>query len=65
MVTADSNGSVHMSVDGENFVPLTLHDDLTFSLADPGSGRRVLGGRFVRDPVGHRDGSTASRLAAA
>jgi len=48
-VTADSNGSVHMSVDGENFVPLTFHDDLTFSLVDPGSGRRVLGGRFVRE----------------
>ena len=50
-VTADSNGSVHMSVDGENFVPLTFHDDLTFSLVDPDSGRRVFGGRFVREPT--------------
>lgn len=50
-VTAGSNGSVHISVDGENYVPLTFHDDLTFSLVDPGSGRRVLGGRFVREPA--------------
>lgn len=50
-VTAGSNGSVHMSVDGENFVPLTFHDDLTFSLVDPDSGRRVFGGRFVREPA--------------
>ena len=50
-VTADGDGSVHMSVDGENFVPLTFHDDLTFSLVDPDSGRRVLGGRFVREPA--------------
>jgi CubicO group peptidase (beta-lactamase class C family) len=45
------DGSIHMSVDGENFVPLTFHDDLTFSVVDPGSGRRVLGGRFVREPA--------------
>jgi CubicO group peptidase (beta-lactamase class C family) len=50
-VTAGRNGSVHMSVDGDNFVPLTFHDDLTFSLVDPDSGRRVLGGRFVREPA--------------
>jgi hypothetical protein len=50
-VTAGSHGSVHMSVDGENFVPLTFHDELTFSLIDPASGRRVLGGRFAREPA--------------
>jgi CubicO group peptidase (beta-lactamase class C family) len=50
-VTAGSHGSIHVSVDGENPVPLTLHDDLTFSLLDSNSGRRVLGGRFVRDPA--------------
>jgi len=44
-----SNESVHVSVDGENFVPLTFHEDLTFSLLDPTSGRRVPGGRFVRE----------------
>jgi CubicO group peptidase (beta-lactamase class C family) len=50
-VTAGSAGSIHMSVDGENFVPLTFHDDLTFSVLDPDSGRRVFGGRFVREPA--------------
>lgn len=45
------NGSLHMSVDGENFVPLTFHDDCTFSVTDPATGRRVLGGRFVREPA--------------
>jgi len=51
VVTAGGNGSVHLSVDGENFVPLTFHEDLTFSLLDPTSGRRVFGGRFVREPI--------------
>jgi CubicO group peptidase (beta-lactamase class C family) len=50
-VTAGSNGSIHLSVEGDNFVPLTFHDDLSFSLVDPDSGRRVLGGRFVREPA--------------
>jgi CubicO group peptidase (beta-lactamase class C family) len=49
-VTADGDGTVHMSIDGENFVPLTFHDDFTFSLVAPDSGRRVFGGRFVREP---------------
>lgn len=50
-VTVGSHGSIHMSVDGDDFPPLTLHDDLTFSMLEPGSGRRVLGGRFVREPT--------------
>jgi CubicO group peptidase (beta-lactamase class C family) len=50
-VTVGSNGSIHISVDGESPVPLTLYDDLTFSLRDPNSGRRVFGGRFVREPA--------------
>jgi CubicO group peptidase (beta-lactamase class C family) len=50
-VTVGSHGSIHMSVDGENFPSLTLHGDLTVSMLDPGSGRRVLGGRFVREPA--------------
>jgi len=29
----------------------TFHDDLVFSLRDPVSGRRVVGGRFLADPV--------------
>ncbi len=50
-VQAGANGSVHVSVDGDRPVPLTLHDDLTFSLPHPDSGRRVFGGRFVREPA--------------
>jgi CubicO group peptidase (beta-lactamase class C family) len=50
-VTVGSNGLIHISVDGESPVPLTLHDDLTFSLLDSSSGRRVFGGRFVREPA--------------
>jgi CubicO group peptidase (beta-lactamase class C family) len=50
-VRTGGNGSVHVSVDGENPVPLTLHDDLTFSLPHPDSGRRMFGGRFVREPA--------------
>ena len=50
-ITAGSNGSIYMCVDGDNPVPLTVHDDLTFSLTDPNSGRRAFGGRFVRDPA--------------
>jgi CubicO group peptidase (beta-lactamase class C family) len=49
-ITAVGNGAVHMSIDGENFVPLTFHDGFTFSLVAPDSGRRVFGGQFVREP---------------
>jgi len=50
-VTAGANGSIHLSVDGENFVPLTVYEDLSFSVHDPASGRQVFGGRFVREPA--------------
>jgi hypothetical protein len=50
-VAVGSHGSLRMSVDGENFPSLTLHEDLTVSMLDPGSGRRMLGGRFVREPA--------------
>jgi CubicO group peptidase (beta-lactamase class C family) len=50
VVTAGTRGSAHLSVDGENFVPLTFHDALTFSVVDPSSGQQVFGGRFVREP---------------
>lgn len=50
-VGAGGNGSVHVSLDGDNPVPLTLHGDLTFSLPHPDSGRRMFGGRFVREPA--------------
>jgi CubicO group peptidase (beta-lactamase class C family) len=50
-VRIGSHGSIHVSLDGENPVPLTLHDDLTFSLPHPDTGRRMFGGRFVREPA--------------
>jgi CubicO group peptidase (beta-lactamase class C family) len=50
-VTESANGSLHLSVDGGHFVPLTLHENLTFSVHEPGSGRQVFGGRFVREPA--------------
>jgi CubicO group peptidase (beta-lactamase class C family) len=51
VVTAGAGGSVRLSVDGENSVPLTFHEDLTFAVHDPASGRHVFGGRFVREPA--------------
>lgn len=50
-VRTGGQGAIHVSVDGENPVPLTLHHDLTFSLPHPDSGRRMFGGRFVREPA--------------
>lgn len=50
LVTMSGGRSVRMSVDGEDYVPLTFHDELSFSLLDPDSGQRVLGGRFMREP---------------
>jgi hypothetical protein len=50
-VTAGADGSIHLSVDGESFVPLTVYEDLSFSVHDPASGRQVFGGRFVREPA--------------
>ena len=50
-VTADSNGSVHLAIDGANLMPLIFHDDLTFSVLEPHSGRHVSGGRFIRKPT--------------
>ena len=44
------HGQPYLAVDGGAFARLTCHDGLTFTTADPVSGRQVLGGRFVRDP---------------
>jgi hypothetical protein len=49
-----------LSVDGDDFTPLTCARDLTFGLRDPATGREVLGGRFVRDP--RTDGIGAIQL---
>lgn len=38
-------------VDGEVFPELVVHRDDRFSVREPASGRRVIGGRFLRDPA--------------
>lgn len=49
-VTMNDSGSLALSVDGDLPAPLVCHEDLTCDLVDPHSGRRMPGGRFVRDP---------------
>lgn len=39
-----------LRVGGELYPELTVHEDWAFSVLEPESGRRVLGGRFLRDP---------------
>jgi CubicO group peptidase (beta-lactamase class C family) len=50
-VVADDNGSVYLTVDGVPPERLTFHADTAFSMVDPTLGRRVIGGRFVPDPI--------------
>ncbi|MBL1100666.1 beta-lactamase family protein [Streptomyces sp. 205] len=49
-VTMSDSGNLALSVDGDLPAPLVCHEDLTCDLVDPSSGRRIPGGRFVRDP---------------
>ncbi|SED56315.1 hypothetical protein SAMN04490356_8989 [Streptomyces melanosporofaciens] len=49
-VTIGDGGGLALSVDGDLPAPLVCHEDLTCDLVDPSSGRRIPGGRFVRDP---------------
>jgi CubicO group peptidase (beta-lactamase class C family) len=49
-VVADRAGRLQLSVDGDDFTPLSCARDLTFALRDPETGAEVVGGRFVRDP---------------
>src|ERR671915_60622 len=52
-VKADDAGAIHLSIDGANFIPITLHEDLsfTFSMPDLVSVGQVFTGRFVCDPI--------------
>jgi CubicO group peptidase (beta-lactamase class C family) len=50
-VKAGSDGAVHLSADGENFVRLTFYEDFTFSVPDLKSLGQASTGRFVRDPT--------------
>ncbi|MBL1087967.1 MULTISPECIES: serine hydrolase domain-containing protein [Streptomyces] len=49
-VTADERGSLTLSVNGDSPAPLVCHPDLSCDLVDPATGRRLPGGRFLRDP---------------
>lgn len=49
-VTIGDGGGLALSVDGDLPAPLVCHEDLTCDLVDPSTGRRIPGGRFVRDP---------------
>jgi hypothetical protein len=55
-----------LRVGGELYPDLTVHRDWAFSVREPESGRRVLGGRFLRDPsTGRIQGlQTGGRVAA-
>jgi CubicO group peptidase (beta-lactamase class C family) len=55
-----------LRVGGELYPELTVHEDWAFSVLEPESGRRVLGGRFLRDPsTGRINGlQTGGRVAA-
>ena len=59
------DGHLSLAIDGGGFERMTFHDDLTFSLRDPGGGQPAFGGRFLRDPgTGHIDALQAGgRLA--
>jgi CubicO group peptidase (beta-lactamase class C family) len=50
-VTVRQGGRLYLTADGDASAALTFFEGLTFALRDPDSGRMVLGGRFVRDPV--------------
>ncbi|MFG2094579.1 serine hydrolase domain-containing protein [Streptomyces sp. NPDC048612] len=49
-VTADATGSLALTVNGDTPAPLVCYPDLSCDLVDPETGRRVPGGRFLRDP---------------
>ena len=52
-VKTGSDGAVYLSADGQNFVPLTFYENLTFTLSAPEltSPGQVSTGRFMRDPA--------------
>ena len=51
-MNAGDDGKATLRVNGETYQELILHEDWLFSVQQPASGRRILGGRFLRDPSG-------------
>ena len=54
VVDVEDGGEATLRVNGETYQELILHEDWLFSVRKPVSGRRILGGRFLRDPSGGR-----------
>lgn len=52
VVEAGDDGETTLRVNGEIYPELILHEGWLFSVQQPASGRRILGGRFLRDPLG-------------
>jgi len=50
LVTMVDRGRMHLSVDGEPFAELTLHDGLVFAMRDFETGATNQTGRFLTDP---------------
>jgi CubicO group peptidase (beta-lactamase class C family) len=50
LVTKVDRGRMHLSVDGEPFAELTLHDGLVFAMRDFETGATNQTGRFLSDP---------------
>lgn len=48
LVTADGNGRLRLSVDGDTAEEIVVSPDLTFLMRDSDTGKWSLGGRFVR-----------------
>jgi CubicO group peptidase (beta-lactamase class C family) len=64
VVDAGDDGEATLRVNGETYQELILHEDWLFSVQQPASGRRILGGRFLRDTSGQVNGiQTGGRVA--
>lgn len=45
------DGAATLVINGESYRELILHEDWLFSVREPASGNRILGGRFLGDPT--------------
>jgi hypothetical protein len=49
VVDGPDGATATLVVNGERYQELMLHEDWLFSVLEPASGRRILGGRFLGD----------------
>lgn len=54
VVDAGDDEKITLRINGETYPELILHEDWLFSVQQLASGRRILGGRFLRDPSGEQ-----------